>query len=61
MRFVLNGEDGTWLDPNTIRVQFQVSNNGAQTLRPLGSPALFIRRLRVLVQNQLAEDILDYG
>ena len=27
VRFLLNGEDGTWLDPQTIRVQFDLKNN----------------------------------
>ncbi len=63
MRFQLNGEDGTWLDPSTIRVQFSLRNNeaSAKHVRPLGGPHLFFRRARVLVGNQLAEDILDYN
>ena len=61
IRFVINGEDGTWLDPNTVRVNFDVKATGLHNLRPYGSPALFFRRLRILVGNELAEDIQNYG
>jgi hypothetical protein len=64
VRFLLNGDDGTWLDPSTIRVQFDLKNNETVTnkeVRPLGNPHLFFRRARVLVGNQLAEDVLDYN
>jgi hypothetical protein len=64
MRFQLNGEDGTWLDPSTIRVQFTLKNDegtSGKAIRPLGGPHLFFRRARVLVGNQLAEDVLDYN
>ena len=27
VRFLLNGEDGTWLDPSSIRIQFDLRNN----------------------------------
>jgi hypothetical protein len=30
-------------------------------VRPLGNPHLFFRRARVIVGNQLAEDVLDYN
>jgi hypothetical protein len=64
VRFLLNGEDGTWLDPSTIRVQFDLRNNETASLkevRPLGGPHLFFRRARVIVGNQLAEDVIDYN
>ena len=53
VRFLLNGEDGTWLDPQTIRVQFDLRNNETGTneskrVRPLGGAHLFFRRARVL-------------
>ena len=28
VRFMLNGEDGTWIDPSTIRIQFDLVNLG---------------------------------
>ena len=65
VRFLLNGEDGTWLDPSSIRIQFALKNNedggSNKVVRPLGGPHLFFRRARVMVGNQLAEDILDYN
>ena len=63
VRFLLNGEDGTWIDPSTIRVQFELRNNEAfaKKVRPLGGPHLFFRRARVMVNGSLAEDILDYN
>ena len=63
VRFLLNGEDGTWLDPQTIRVQFDLRNEGASSLRvrPLSGPHLFFRRARVMVNGQVAEDIQDFG
>ena len=27
VRFMLNGEDGTWIDPSTIRIQYDLKNN----------------------------------
>ena len=54
VRFLLNGEDGTWIDPSTIRVQFDLRNNEAAGLRvrPLAGPHLFFRRARVMVNGK---------
>ena len=57
IKLVLNG-DG-WLDPATVKVQFDVKNLEAQPLRTLSGPWSFFRRMRVLCQGQLLEDI-DY-
>ena len=64
MKFQLSGEQGTWLDPGSARLNFTVANTDATAghrLRPLGGAHLFIRRLRVLVANTLVEDIMYYG
>jgi len=63
VRFFLSGEDGTWLDPASIRIQFDLRNNeaGTKIVRPLGGPHLFFRRARVLVNGMVAEDIQDYN
>ena len=63
VKFLINGEDGNWLDPSTLRIQFTLQNNSTagKFVRPLGGPHLFFRRVRIMVQNQLAEDILDYN
>ena len=55
IRFLINGSD--WLDPNTLRIFFDVANQEAYPLRVLGGPYCFFRRMRVLVGNQLVEDI----
>jgi hypothetical protein len=63
VRFLLNGEDGTWLDPASIRVQFDLKNNDLSPfrVRNLSGPHLFFRRARVMVNGQVAEDIQDFG
>ena len=64
VRFLLNGDDGTWIDPSTIRIQFDLKNNETATLkavRPLGNPHLFFSRARVMVGSQLVEDIQFYN
>ena len=59
IRFLINGSD--WLDPNTLRIFFDVSNKEAYPLRVLGNPYSFFRRMRVLVGNQLVEDIDNFN
>ena len=61
IRFVINGDD--WLDAtNTLRIFFDVRNTNTTanaSLRVLGGPYSFFRRMRVLCGNTLVEDI-DY-
>ena len=59
IRFLLNGSD--WLDPNTLRILFDVTNLENYPLRVIGSPYSFFRRMRVLVGNQLVEDIDQFN
>ena len=65
LKFQLNGDDGNWLDPSSVVIQFELVNNtnaGAATiLRPVGQPHLFFKRLRVLAGGQVVEDIQDFG
>ena len=62
VRFLLNGEDGTWVDPTSIRVQYDLVNKDtAKVLRTLGGPHLFFRRARLMCNNALVEDIQDYN
>jgi len=55
-----------WLDPSSIRIMYTLVNEAtpdlAQNLllRPLGSPATFFRRLRILCGGTVIEDINDY-
>ena len=47
IRILLTGED--WMDPSTLRVMFNIKNNGnnLQNLRLLGGPWSFFRRMRI--------------
>ena len=55
IRILLTGED--WMDPSTLRVMFNIRNNGgaAQYLRLLGGPWCFFRRMRILAAGQLVK------
>ena len=60
IRLTLTGD--SWLDPSTLRVMFNLVNDGASAankLYPVSGPWCFFRRLRVLAGGQLIEDI-DY-
>ena len=59
IRIMLTGD--SWIDPSTIRVMFNLVNDGTanQLLYPVSGPWCFFRRLRVLCGGQLLEDI-DY-
>jgi len=61
MKLMLTGTD--WLDPSTMRVQFKLLNKDqTKNLHPLNPlPALFFRRLRILVGGIIIEDIDFYN
>ncbi len=62
IRIVLTGND--WIDPATFRMSFTLNNgDGAagHTLRPLGGPHQFFRRVRLLVGGAIVEDIDFYN
>ena len=55
---------GSWMDPSTFRIQYDLLNNDANQaheLRPLGDPGSFFRRMRVLCNGQIVEDIDNYN
>ena len=54
----LNGTD--WLDPSTVKVMFTV-NNTTGTMSFLSGGHAFFRRLRVVCNGQIVEDIDDYN
>ncbi len=63
IRFRLAG-DGSWLDPSTFRIMFDVVNaetNPLKKLRPIGKAHAFFRRLRISVRGQIIEDIDNYN
>ena len=59
IKLVLSGEG--WLDPSTVKIQFDIHNIDTQPLRSLSGPWSYFRRLRVLCQGQLIEDIDGYA
>ena len=60
IKLVINGD--SWLDPQTPKIQFDVQNlSGTIPLRTLSGGWSFFRRLRVLCQGQLIEDIYFYN
>ena len=68
LKFQLTGDDGNWLDPSSVVIQFELLNTatpvgtaGEPVLRPVGQPHLFFKRLRVLAGGQVVEDIQDFG
>jgi hypothetical protein len=62
IRILLTGDN--WLDPSTLRVMFDVNNDDTsigKSLRPIGGPWCFFRRMRILAAGQLVEDIDNYN
>ena len=62
IKLLVSGDD--WLDPSTFRVMFDLVNmesDPAKRLRPLGGPHAFFKRMRVLCNGQIVEDIDDYN
>ena len=51
------------MDPSTFRVCFDLVNmaTGARQLRPIGGPHSFFKRMRVLCNGAIVEDIDDYN
>ena len=65
LKFSLNGEDNSWLDPQSVRIFFTLQNLdiGAfhNKLRPLSPPYCFFRRMRIIADNQVVEDFDNYN
>ena len=56
----------SWLDPSTVKLFFDITNNTTLTTNSKLQPVLsgawgFFRRLRVLCGGQIIEDIDNYG
>ena len=62
VKFQLNGDDNTWLDPASVVFQFELKNTGAagKDLVLIGPPATFFKRMRI-ISGSLIEDIQDFG
>ena len=64
LKFSLNGEDNSWLDPQSVRIFFTLTNLDDildNKLRPLSPPYCFFRRMRIIAGNQVVEDFNDYN
>ena len=64
LRINLTGLGDAWLDPTTLRLQFQVRNTNAATnriLEPVSGPHCFFERVRILAQGTVIEDVQYYN
>ena len=64
LKFSLNGEDNTWLDPQSVRIFLTLSFKDGGTfkkVRPLSSPYSFFRRMRIIAGSQVVEDFDNYN
>ena len=64
IRISLNGEDNTWLDPQSVRIFFNVQNKDTtldRKLRPLSPASSFFRRIRIIAGSQVVEDFDNYN
>jgi hypothetical protein len=62
IKIVITGDN--WLDPSTFRIMFDLRNNeatAAKLLRPLGQPSSFFRRMRIIANGAIIEDIDNYN
>lgn len=65
----INLTGDNWLDPSTVRVMFDLRNMASivldpvatPILRPLGNPYSFFRRMRILVNGAIVEDIDNFN
>ena len=51
LKFTLNGEDNTWLEPQSVRIFFTLNNKDGtnfQKIRPLSSPYSFLDECELL-------------
>ena len=64
IKFTLNGEDNSWLDPQSVRIFFTLNNKDGtnfRKFRPLSSPYSFFRRMRIIAGSQVVEDFDSYN
>ena len=62
IKLLVSGDQ--WLDPSTFRVMFDLVNmdsDSSKLLRVLGAPWTFFKRMRVLCNGTIVEDIDDYN
>ena len=62
IKLLITGDN--WLDPSTFRVMFDLVNTDTvakHELRTIGQPHSFFKRMRILCNGQICEDIDDYN
>ena len=62
IKLLITGDQ--WLDPSTFAVIFNLYNTATDTnkrLRPVSGPHAFFKRMRLLCNGQIVEDIDDYN
>ena len=62
IKIVITGD--SYLEPSTFRIMFDLRNNEADVLkllRPLGQPSSFFRRMRLIANGVIIEDIDNYN
>ena len=68
IKLLITGDN--WMDPSTFRVMFDLVNTYAtvvpygwpnRELRPLAGPYSFFKRMRLLCNGQIVEDIDDFN
>ena len=62
IKILLTGDQ--WIDPTTFRIMFDVMNTStdqSKLLRVLGQPHVFFRRMRILANGAVIEDIDNYN
>ncbi len=59
IKIKINGTD--WLDPSTVKIMFSIKNTGTAAMNFLSGVHSFFRRLRVVCNGQIVEDIDDYN
>ena len=63
----LNGEDGAWLDPSSVRIMYTIQNTDTtpggdrKRLRTITGPHCMWKRMRISIAGQLIEDIDNYN
>ena len=52
-----------WIDPSCVYLQFYLANTdgAAKRVRPISNGHRFFRRLRVMCENSVLEDIIFYA
>ena len=59
IRINLNGTD--WCDPGTLRINFDITNQGSNGINFVSGPHCFFQRLRILAGSSVVEDINSYN